>query len=113
MSINGGGGSSHNFWPNTGVGGVPTVPNFAEGCHDARMVGGEIRYRWQFANRGVRPEVGLARTDRLASSTITFMGTSTINLTDALSRTETVKHVLDMATARVNNRWGGPVIAKS
>jgi outer membrane immunogenic protein len=43
------------------------------------------------------------------------MRTSTINLTTptgALSRTESVKQVLDMATARVNNRWGGPVIAK-
>jgi outer membrane immunogenic protein len=43
------------------------------------------------------------------------MRTSTINLTTptgALSRTASVKQVLDMATARVNNRWGGPVIAK-
>jgi len=69
------------------------------------MVGGQIRYRWQFANRvSGRKSVEYNHLS---------MGTSTINLTTAtgaLSRTEIVKHALDMATARVNNRWGGPVI---
>ena len=44
-----------------------------------------------------------------------FVGTCTINLTTptgALPRTDSVKKDLDMASVRVNYRWGGPVIAK-
>ncbi len=51
VGINGGGGWSHNCWTNTALGGSPTVPNAAEGCHDASggVVGGQIGYRWQSA----------------------------------------------------------------
>ncbi len=47
-----------------------------------------------------------------------FMGTRSINLTLAtpplggLSRTDDIRQSVDMATVRVNYRWGGPVIAK-
>jgi outer membrane immunogenic protein len=43
-----------------------------------------------------------------------FMARSTINLTTrtgAISRTESVKQDVDMASVRVSYRWGGPVIA--
>jgi len=44
-----------------------------------------------------------------------FMGTRSINfLTPAnvFTRTDSIKQDLDMATVRVNYRWGGPVVAK-
>jgi outer membrane immunogenic protein len=45
-----------------------------------------------------------------------FMGTSTLNFTavgtNLFSRTDSIKQDVDMATVRVNYRWGGPVIAK-
>ena len=44
-----------------------------------------------------------------------FMGTQTQNITfpgGALSRTDSIKQDVDMATVRVNYRWGGPVVAK-
>ena len=53
IGINGGGGSSHNCWDLTNVGGVGAVaPSISEGCHDATggLVGGQIGYRWQAAN---------------------------------------------------------------
>jgi outer membrane immunogenic protein len=44
------------------------------------------------------------------------MGTSTLNFTavgtNLFSRTDSIKQDVDMATVRVNYRWGGPVIAK-
>jgi outer membrane receptor protein involved in Fe transport len=50
--LNAGGGASHNCWTNTGMFGVPTVPDGPEGCHDAvgLMIGGQAGYRWQSAN---------------------------------------------------------------
>jgi outer membrane immunogenic protein len=46
VGVNGGGGSSHKCWAN-----ASTIPNSAEGCHDATggLVGGQIGYRWQSA----------------------------------------------------------------
>ncbi len=46
VGLNAGGGSSHNCWSNNS-----TLPNTAEGCHDATggLVGGQIGYRWQSA----------------------------------------------------------------
>jgi outer membrane immunogenic protein len=45
-----------------------------------------------------------------------FMGTSTQNLTTPggglLTRTDTIKQDVDLATVRVNYRWGGPVVSK-
>ncbi len=45
-----------------------------------------------------------------------FMGTSNLNFlsttTQLFSRTDSIKQDVDMATVRVNYRWGGPVIAK-
>jgi outer membrane immunogenic protein len=40
---------SRNCWSNTVFLGVPTVPNFAEGCSNAAgaALGGQIGYRWQ------------------------------------------------------------------
>ena len=54
IGLNGGGGSSHNCWTNTSLGGVPTVPTVSEGCHNATggMVGGQIGYRWQTGASG-------------------------------------------------------------
>lgn len=49
IGLNAGGGSAHNCWTNTSSFGTPTIPNAAEGCHDATggLVGGQIGYRWQ------------------------------------------------------------------
>jgi outer membrane immunogenic protein len=49
LGLNGGGASSHKCWTNTNTLGNPTVPNVAEGCHDATggLVGGQLGYRWQ------------------------------------------------------------------
>lgn len=43
-----------------------------------------------------------------------FMGTQTENLSSlgVITRTDSVKQDVDMATVRVNYRWGGPVVAK-
>jgi outer membrane immunogenic protein len=44
-----------------------------------------------------------------------FMGRHTNNFTDlagVFSRTDSIKQDVDMVTARINYRWGGPVIAK-
>jgi outer membrane immunogenic protein len=51
IGANAGGGSSHNCWDLTAVGGVP-IPVTAEGCHNATgaIVGGQIGYRWQSAS---------------------------------------------------------------
>ena len=51
IGANAGGGSSHNCWDTTAVGGV-AVPVTAEGCHNATgaLVGGQIGYRWQSTN---------------------------------------------------------------
>ncbi len=48
IGLNGGGGSSHNCWTNTAIGGV-AVPAASEGCHDSTggTVGGQLGYRWQ------------------------------------------------------------------
>ena len=50
IGLNGGGGSSHNCWNLTNVGGV--AGSASEGCHDATggTVGGQIGYRWQMAS---------------------------------------------------------------
>src|SRR5437879_7714860 len=52
IGANGGWGSSRKCWDNTVFLGFPTVPNFAEGCHDATggVAGGQIGYRWQSAS---------------------------------------------------------------
>lgn len=49
---NAGGGSSHNCWDLTNVGGIVVSPAVAEGCHNATgaLVGGQIGYRWQSTN---------------------------------------------------------------
>ncbi len=209
LGINGGGGFSHNCWTNTATLGIPTVPNFSEGCHDASggAVGGQIGYRWQAANWvfGVEGQgdwadfkgsnvslastpifgVGITNQTKLdaiglltgqvgyawnnvlwyakggaavthnkyngyvtATGTLLdsanetrwggsigtgvevgfapnwtvgveydhlFMGTNNINLTTpagGASRTDSIKQDVDLATVRVNYRWGGPVIAK-
>ncbi|MCK1396539.1 outer membrane beta-barrel protein [Bradyrhizobium sp. 1] len=51
IGANAGGGSSHNCWDLTAVGGAP-IPVTAEGCHNATgaLVGGQIGYRWQSAS---------------------------------------------------------------
>jgi outer membrane immunogenic protein len=51
IGLNGGGGDAHKCWTNVNTLGVPTIPGFAEGCHDATggMAGGQIGYRWQSA----------------------------------------------------------------
>ena len=48
VGLNGGWGSSHKCWTNTGIAGV-AIPPFAEGCHDATggTAGGQVGYRWQ------------------------------------------------------------------
>jgi len=52
LGLNAGGASSHNCWTNTSSLGVATIPNAAEGCHNATggLVGGQLGYRWQSAN---------------------------------------------------------------
>ncbi len=209
IGINGGGGWSHKCWTNTATLGGATVPNVAEGCHDATggMVGGQIGYRWQSAgwvfglegqgdwadlkgsnlstasatvfgfnvtNQSKVDAIGLitgqvgyawnnvlwyvkggaavtndkyngyvtatgalldsANNTRWGGAVGTgvevgfasnwsvgveydhlFMGTNAQNLTTpagAFSRTDNVKQDVDMATVRVNYRWGGPVVAK-
>jgi outer membrane immunogenic protein len=49
IGLNAGGGSARNCWTNTSTFGTPTIPNAAEGCHDATggLAGGQIGYRWQ------------------------------------------------------------------
>jgi outer membrane immunogenic protein len=51
VGVNGGWGSSHNCYTNTGVLGVPLFA-LGEGCHDATggTVGGQVGYRWQAGN---------------------------------------------------------------
>ncbi|WP_426407169.1 outer membrane protein [Bradyrhizobium ganzhouense] len=51
IGANAGGGSSHNCWDTTAVGGG-AVPVTAEGCHNATgaIAGGQIGYRWQSTN---------------------------------------------------------------
>jgi outer membrane immunogenic protein len=45
-----------------------------------------------------------------------FMGNQTVNFraigTNLFDRTDTIKQDVDMATVRVNYRWGGPIISK-
>ena len=44
-----------------------------------------------------------------------FMGTRTLTFTTpvaAVTRTDSIKQDLDLASVRVNYRWGGPVVAK-
>jgi outer membrane immunogenic protein len=52
LGLNAGGASSHNCWTNTNSLGVATIPNVAEGCHNATggLAGGQLGYRWQSAN---------------------------------------------------------------
>ena len=52
IGANGGYGTSRKCWDNTILAGVPTVPAFPEGCHDATggTAGGQIGYRWQSAS---------------------------------------------------------------
>jgi outer membrane immunogenic protein len=52
LGLNAGGASSHNCWTNTNTLGVATLPNAAEGCHNATggLAGGQLGYRWQSAN---------------------------------------------------------------
>src|SRR5437764_880021 len=49
IGLNGGGAWSRECWDNTLFFGVPTVPAFREGCHNASgaVAGGQIGYRWQ------------------------------------------------------------------
>jgi outer membrane immunogenic protein len=51
IGLNGGGASSRKCWDITNFLGLPIVPAFREGCHDATggVVGGQIGYRWQSA----------------------------------------------------------------
>jgi outer membrane immunogenic protein len=209
VGINGGGGFSHTCWTNTNTVGIPTVPGFGEGCHDANggVVGGQIGYRWQSANwvfgaegqgnwadmRGsnlslastpifnlgvtnqskidaiglITGQVGYAWNnvlwyvkggaavtgntyngfvaatgallDRASNSrwggaigtgvevgfaqnwTVAveydhlFMNTNSQNFTTpagVFTRTDNIKQDVDLATVRVNYRWGGPVIGK-
>ena len=51
VGLNGGGASSHECYTITSVAGAPVFPS-SEGCHNATggLVGGQIGYRWQFAN---------------------------------------------------------------
>jgi outer membrane immunogenic protein len=46
----------------------------------------------------------------LGNNTVTF--NSVAPLTGAFSRTDSIYQAVDMATVRVNYRWGGPVVAK-
>jgi len=52
LGLNAGGASSHNCWTNTNTLGVASLPNAAEGCHNATggLVGGQLGYRWQSSN---------------------------------------------------------------
>jgi outer membrane immunogenic protein len=52
VGINGGYASAQKCWDLVSVTGIPVVPAFAEGCHDATggTVGGQIGYRWQASN---------------------------------------------------------------
>ena len=51
IGLNGGGASSHECLTITSAAGAPAGPS-SEGCHDATggLVGGQLGYRWQFAN---------------------------------------------------------------
>lgn len=210
IGLNGGGGWAHKCWTNTSTAGGPTIPNFAEGCHDASgaVAGGQLGYRWQSANwvfgveaqgdwanfKGsnaslasvpvfgvpvtnqtkinafglVTGQVGYAWSNALwyvkggaalandtyqGFNTVTgigldrvsetrwggvvgtgiefgfapnwsvaaeydhmFMGNHSVNFisntTQTIVRTDSIKQDVDMATVRVNYRWGGPVVAK-
>ncbi|WP_407160285.1 outer membrane protein [Bradyrhizobium sp. STM 3557] len=205
IGANAGGGSAHKCWTNTSTFGTPTVPNAAEGCHDATgaLVGGQIGYRWQtgawvfgveaqgdwadfkgsnasqfipgatnqskidalglftgqigyswnnvlwyvkgggaVANDkyngittaagsvfdqgsetrwggvvGTGIEVGFAPNWSVAAEyDHLFMGSRALTFstvpTGTISRTDTVGQGADMATVRVNYRWGGPVVGK-
>jgi outer membrane immunogenic protein len=55
IGLNGGGGSARKCWDMVSNAGVPVVPAFREGCHDATggLAGGQIGYRWQWASSWV------------------------------------------------------------
>jgi outer membrane immunogenic protein len=98
--VKGGAAVSHNTY--TGfAGGL-----FADSADEARW-GGAV---------GTGVEVGFARnwTVGLEYDHL-FMGTKSINLVDptnTLTRTDSIKQDLDIASVRVNYRWGGPVVGK-
>jgi outer membrane immunogenic protein len=52
VGLNGGGGSGHKCWDVNNTLGIPVVPSFREGCHNATggMAGGQIGFRWQSGN---------------------------------------------------------------
>lgn len=214
VGLNGGGGWGHKCWTNTSTPGGPTIPNVAEGCHDASggLVGGQVGYRWQSASwvfgveaqgdwanftgsnaslaaatfgfpvtnrtkidafglftgqvgyawnnvlwyakagaavshdkyNGLFPATGIAfdqanetRWGGVVGTGLEFgiapnwsvaveydhmfMGTRNLTFTalpgagipvGALSRVDSIRQDVDMATIRLNYRWGGPVIAK-
>jgi outer membrane immunogenic protein len=202
---NAGGGFSHKCWDINNAVGVPIVPAFREGCHDASgaIAGGQIGYRWQSASwvfgvegqgdwanlRGsnislfapantnrstveamglITGQVGYAWNNVLwygkGGAAVTgdkyeglfggavfdrvtetrwggvvgtgvevgfapnwsvgveydhlFMGHRNLTFTSILppigitSRVDSIRQDVDMVTARINYRWGGPVIAK-
>ena len=86
IGINGGGGSTHKCWDITNDLGVPVVPAFREGCHDATggMVGGQLGYRWQSASWVFGVEVQGDWADFSGSNVSLFSGATNQTKMDAL-----------------------------
>ena len=89
LGLNAGGASSHNCWTNTNSLGLATIPNAAEGCHNATggLVGGQLGYRWQAANWVFGVEAKGDWANLKASNPSTFIaGTTNQTKVDAVGQ---------------------------
>ncbi|HLZ00915.1 MAG TPA: outer membrane beta-barrel protein [Bradyrhizobium sp.] len=99
IGLNGGGGSARKCWDIVNDLGVPVVPAFREGCHDATggMVGGQLGYRWQSASWVFGVEAQGDWADFKGSNTSLFFGPGTVN--------QTKVDALGLFTGQVGYAW--------
>ena len=89
LGLNAGGAFSHNCWTNTNSLGAATIPNAAEGCHNASggLAGGQLGYRWQSANWVFGIEAKGDWADLKGSNPSTFIaGTTNQTKVDAVGQ---------------------------
>src|SRR5436190_1294321 len=102
IGINGGWASSHKCWDFAGTVAVPLAVLNPEGCHDA--TGGTV---------GTGVEIGFAPNWSVAFEyDHIFLGDRNITFTSPTFTVDRIRQDVDMVTARVNYRFGGPVVAK-
>ncbi len=83
IGLNGGGASARKCWDINNLAGVPVVPAFREGCHDATggLFGGQVGYRWQATNWVFGLEAQGDWADLTGSNTSLFFVPGTTNRT--------------------------------